>query len=69
MIYTPRQLALLAEWKAVMTAQIKAAKQRMDSAANYDAYIPASNEKYMLQFRLGGHIGFLEWAAAHSEVA
>lgn len=64
MTYTAEQSKLLPAWKAVMTAEIKACKVRMDRAANYDDYIPASNEKCMLEWKLVHHNGFLDWAAA-----
>ena len=67
MPYTPRQMALLAEWTAIMAAKIKETKQRRDRAADYDDYIPASNELMMLKWRLGGHVGFSEWAECHSD--
>lgn len=60
---TAAEIALLIEWKAMMNAQIKAVKQRMDRAANYDDYIPASNELFMLKWRLVHHNGFAEWAS------
>lgn len=60
---TAAEMALLIEWKSLMAAQIKACKQRMDRAANYDDYIPASNEHFMLKWKLVHHNGFAEWAA------